>query len=58
MQSEEFQLSGGVLLATIVLNFILLPLLLRRRKRLKRIVEARKRNAAMASMNEFDDFFE
>ena len=25
MQSEEFQLSGGVLLATIVLNFILLP---------------------------------
>ena len=58
MQSEEFQLSGGVLLATIVLNFILLPLLLRRRKRLKRVMEARKRNAAMASMNEFDDFFE
>jgi hypothetical protein len=58
MQSEEFQLSGGILLATIVLNFILLPLLLRRRRRLKRIVEARKRNAAMASINEFDDFFE
>ena len=36
MDVEEFQLSGIALLATIVLNFILLPLLLKKRKRLKR----------------------
>ena len=44
------------LLATIVLNFILLPLMLKKRKRLKRVIEARKRNSA-ATMD-FDDFFE
>jgi hypothetical protein len=56
MDVEEFQLSGIALLATIVLNFILLPLLLKKRKRLKRVMEARKRNSA-ATMD-FDDFFE
>ena len=56
-QVSEFQTAGFVLLATIVLNFLLLPLLLKRRKRLKRVLEARKRNSA-AAMNEFDDFFE
>ena len=56
-QVSEFQNAGFVLLATIVLNFLLLPLLLKRRKRLKRVLEARKRNSA-AAMSEFDDFFE
>ena len=56
MDVEEFQLSGIALLATIVLNFILLPVLLKKRKRLKRVMEARKRNSA-ATMD-FDDFFE
>jgi hypothetical protein len=55
-QVTEFQLAGVALLATILLNFILLPLILKKRKRLKRVVEARKRNAA--ATNEFDDFFE
>ena len=56
MGGEEFQLAGVALLATIVLNFILLPLMLKKRKRLKRVIEARKRNSAAAM--DFDDFFE
>jgi hypothetical protein len=56
-QVSEFQTAGFILLGTIVLNFLLLPLLLKRRKRLKRVLEARKRNSA-ASMDDFDDFFE
>jgi hypothetical protein len=55
-QVSEFQVAGVALLATILLNFILLPLILKKRKRLKRIVDARKRN--MAAATEFDDFFE
>lgn len=55
-QVSEFKLAGMVMLATILLNFILLPLILKKRKRLKRVMEARKRN--MAASTEFDDFFE
>ena len=55
-QVSEFQLAGVVMLATILLNFILLPLILKKRKRLKRVLEARKRN--VAATTEFDDFFE
>ena len=57
MNVSEFQTAGIALLVTIVLNFLLLPLLLKQRKRLKRVLEARKRNSA-AAMNEFDEFFE
>ena len=57
MGVEEFQIAGAALLATILLNFILLPLMLKKRKRLKRVLEARKRNSAAAT-TEFDDFFE
>ena len=57
MGVSEFQTAGIALLVTIVLNFLLLPLLLKQRKRLKRVLEARKRNSA-AAMNEFDEFFE
>ena len=55
-QVSEFQVSGIVLLAVLVMNFILLPLILRKRKRLKRVLEARKRNTV--DTTEFDDFFE
>ena len=55
-QVSEFQLAGVVLLSIIVVNFILLPLILKKRKRLKRVLEARKRNTV--AMDEFDDFFE
>jgi hypothetical protein len=53
----EFQIAGVALLATIVLNFILLPLMLKKRKRLKRVLEARARNR-FAAESDFDDFFE
>lgn len=53
----EFQIAGVALLATIVLNFILLPMILKKRKRLKRVLEARARNR-FAAESEFDDFFE
>ncbi len=52
----EFQVAGLVLLATLVLNFILLPMLMKKRKRLSRVLEARKRNSS-AAMDEFDEFF-
>lgn len=55
-QVTEFQLAGAALLATVLLNFILLPLILKKRKRLKRVIAARKRNAAVTE--DFDDFFE
>jgi hypothetical protein len=55
-QVSEFQVAGVALLATVLLNFILLPLILKKRKRLKRVMDARKRN--IAASTEFDDFFE
>jgi len=59
MQETEFQYAGGALLGTILLNFILLPVIIKKRKRLKRVVDARKRNNESKNYaDEFDDFFE
>ena len=58
MQEPEFQLAGAVMLITIVLNFILLPIIVRKRKRLKRVLDARLRNSRTKYSDEFDDFFE
>ena len=57
METEEFQATGATMIGLIVLNFILLPLILKKRKRLKRVLDARKRNQSMYS-GDFDDFFE
>jgi hypothetical protein len=57
-QVTEFQFAGFTLLGIFVLNAILLPLLLKKRKRLKRIMDARKRNSSTAFDDDFDDFFE
>ena len=57
-QVTEFQFAGFALLGIFVLNAILLPLLLKKRKRLKRIMDARKRNSSTAFDDDFDDFFE
>lgn len=57
-QVSEFQFAGFALLGIFVLNAILLPLLLKKRKRLKRVMEARKRNRSKDYDSEFDDFFE
>jgi len=59
MQESEFQYAGAALLGTILLNFILLPVIIKKRKRLKRVVDARKRNSSSKMYaDEFDDFFE
>ena len=57
MQSVEFQATGMTMIGLLVLNFVLLPLILKKRKRLKRVMAARKRNRAAFS-EDFDDFFE
>ena len=57
-QVPEFQFAGFALLGIFVLNAILLPLILKKRKRLKRIIAARKRNSSKAYDDEFDDLFE
>ena len=57
MERTEFQISGAVMVGLLVLNFILLPVILKKRKRLKRVLDARKRNQNPMSVD-FDDFFE
>ena len=59
MEEEEFQYAGGALLGILLLNFILLPVIIKKRKRLKRVVDARKRNSSSKRYeDEFDEFFE
>ncbi len=59
LELEEFQIAGVVLLVTICLSFIMLPLIIKKRKRLKRVVDARNRQKMTDFMaDEFDDFFD
>ncbi|MFL2949881.1 MAG: hypothetical protein ACJZ40_05825 [Candidatus Poseidoniaceae archaeon] len=59
MQEDEFTTTGLASLIVLVLSIISLPLLLQKRKRLKRIMAARNRRAGVASTaDEFDDFFD
>ena len=58
LESEEFKIAGLVTLITLTISMIMIPLLIKKRKRLKRVVDARNRKKAAESMaNEFDDFF-
>ena len=55
----EFQTAGIAVLALVVLNALLIPITIKRRARLKRIIAARKRNQETRDMaDDFDDFFE
>ena len=59
MQEDEFTTTGLASLVVLVISIISLPLLLQKRKRLKRIMAARNRRAgAQSTANEFDDFFD
>ncbi len=59
LELEEFRLAGLVSLIVLCLSFIMLPLIIKKRKRLKRIVDARNRQMRADSMaDEFDDFFD
>jgi len=59
MQEDEFKTTGLASLIVLVLSIISLPILLQKRKRLKRVISARKRRAGGATAaDEFDDFFD
>jgi len=59
LEHDEFKIAGLVVLSTLSLSFIMLPLIIKKRKRLKRIVDARNRRRLTDDMaDEFDDFFD
>jgi hypothetical protein len=59
MEVNEFQTTGIVALITLVISMISLPLLLKKRKRLSRVMKARKRRqSARGTADEFEDFFD
>ena len=59
MEVNEFQTTGIIALITLVISMIALPILLKKRKRLSRVMNARKRRQdALGTADEFDDFFD
>lgn len=58
MQDEKFLYSGGTLIAILMLSIILIPLIMKKRRRLKRVISARNRNKSAISDDEFEDFFD
>ena len=56
IQQDNFQLAGIIMLFTIMINFIVLPLIIRKRKRLKKVIAKRKGKKNIDD-NEFDEFF-
>ncbi len=56
MQQTNFQISGIIMIFSIMINFIGLPLIIKKRKRLKRVLEKRGSKQNIDD-NEFDDFF-
>ena len=58
MEDQLFQISGAIMLAIIMINFIGLPLLLKKRKRLAKVIAYRIANAPKTyDDDEFDEFF-
>ena len=57
MGIENFQIAGMVMLLTIIINFIGLPLILKKRKRMKRVIAKRAANNPANLDDEFEDFF-
>ncbi len=57
MEIENFQIAGMVMLLTIIINFIGLPLILKKRKRMKRVLAKRAANQPDLD-DDFQDFFE
>ena len=57
MTIENFQIAGMVMLLTVIINFVGLPLILKKRKRMKRVIARRAANAPSDLDDEFQDFF-
>ncbi|MDP6869176.1 MAG: hypothetical protein QGI21_00175 [Candidatus Poseidoniaceae archaeon] len=59
MAKEDFQLAGVVMILTLMFNFIGLPLILKRRKKLIRVIKKRiARQSENEGLDDFDDFFD
>ena len=58
MQKEIFLYSGGTFIMILFLSIILVPLIMKKRKRLKRVIAARSRRKSAISDDEFEDFFD
>lgn len=58
MENELFQIAGAIMLAIVMINFIGLPLVLKKRKRLAKVIARRIENAPKTyDDDEFDEFF-
>ncbi len=57
MSIGNFQIAGMIMLLTIIINFIGLPLILKKRKRLKRVIARRAGNQPADLDEDFQDFF-
>ena len=57
IEIENFQIAGMVMLLTIMINFIGLPLILKKRKRMKRVLAKRAANQPVNMDDDFEDFF-
>ena len=57
MEIENFQIAGMVMLLTIMINFIGLPLILKKRKRMKRAIAKRAASQPADMDDDFEDFF-
>ena len=57
MGVENFQVAGMIMLLTILINFIGLPLILKKRKRMKRVLAKRAGNKPADLDDDFQDFF-
>ncbi len=59
MEVDEFKTTGMIALITLVMSMISLPILIKKRKRLSRIMKARNRQSgARITADEFEDFFD
>ena len=57
MEIETFQIAGGIMLLTIVMNFIGLPLILKRKKKMSKVLKRRSSKQSKDPDDEFEDFF-
>lgn len=56
---DEFQTAGLAVILLVVLNALFIPVTIKRRARLKRVMAARKRNQATRNMaDDFEEFFD
>jgi hypothetical protein len=59
MGVQEFQLTGAAALLTLVTSMIFLPLIIKKRKRLARVMNARKNRAnSQMTAQDLEDFFD